>query len=153
MDKTKYVVSTAGAFLVPAYEFFYGGGDAVTAIMSAVVFFIVMDWISGIRAAKKDDTYASRYGIDGVVRTLFMLMLPAGGHLLDVVFNLPGIIFGALAFGLLYHVLQSMTANSIRAGWSDWLPLPVLNALIKWVKSELDKKIQRADSRKDGAAQ
>lgn len=153
MDKTKYVVSTAGAFLVPAFEFFYGGGDAVTAIMSAVVFFIVMDWISGIRAAKKDDTYASRYGIDGVVRTLFMLMLPAGGHLLDVVFNLPGIIFGALAFGLLYHVLQSMTANSIRAGWSDWLPLPVLNALIKWVKSELDKKIQRAESRKDGVAQ
>lgn len=153
VDKIKYVFSTAGAFLVPAFEFLYGSGEPVRAIMAAVIFFIIMDWISGIRAAKKDDTYASRYGIDGVVRTMFMLMLPAGGHLLDVVFNFPGIIFGAFAFGLLYHVLQSMTANSIRAGWGDWLPLPVLNALIDWVKSELDKKIQRAESRKDGVSQ
>ncbi|MUG25406.1 holin [Paenibacillus macerans] len=152
MDKIKYFVSAAGAFLTPAFEFFYGSGEAVIGIMSAVLFFIAMDWISGIRAAKKDDTYASRYGIDGVFRTLFMLLLPAGGHLLDVVFGLPGIIFGALAFGLIYHVLQSMTANSIRAGWGDWLPLPVLNALIEWVKSELDKKIRRSESRKDGAA-
>lgn len=149
MDKIKYVTSTAGALVVPAFEFFYGEGEPVVAIMTALLFFIVLDWLSGIRAAKKDATYASRYGIDGVVRTLFMLLLPAGGHLLDVVFNLPGIIFGALSFGLIYHVLQSMTANSIRAGWGDWLPLPVLNALIEWVKSELDKKIQRSEARKD----
>ncbi|GIO34334.1 MULTISPECIES: phage holin family protein [Paenibacillus] len=147
----KYVISVAGAILVPAFEFLYGGGDAVGAIMTALLFFIVMDWISGTRAAKKDNSYASKYGIDGVIRTVFMLLLPAGGHLLDVIFNLPGVIFGALAFGLIYHVLQSMTANSIRAGWGDWLPLPVLNALIEWVKSELDKKLKRAEDRKGGS--
>ncbi|MDG0876475.1 hypothetical protein L5D93_30310 [Paenibacillus thiaminolyticus] len=28
-----------------------------------------MDWLSGIRAAKLDNTYGSRYGLDGVDRT------------------------------------------------------------------------------------
>ncbi len=148
MDKWKIFISTVGAIAVPAFEFLYGPGEAVLTIMAALVFFVVMDWMSGIAAAQKDNTYGSRYGLEGVARTFFMLLLPAGGHLLDMVFKLPGIIFGALAIGTLYHVLQSMVANSIRAGWGDWLPLPVLNTVISWVKSELDKKIERAESRK-----
>lgn len=148
MDKIRAFIMGVGAVLVPAFDFLYGEGEAVIAIMTALLFFVIMDWISGVRAAKKDNTYASRYGLDGIIRTFFILLLPAGGHLLDVVFGLPAIIFGALAFGVLYHVLQSMTANSIRAGWGDWLPIPVLNAIIEWVKSELEKKIQRSESRK-----
>ncbi|MUG68629.1 holin [Paenibacillus campinasensis] len=148
MDKWKAFTGGAGAVLVPAFEFFYGPGDIVLLTMLALLFFIVLDWMSGVSAAKKDASYASRYGIDGVIRTFFMLLLPAGGHLLDKIFGLPGFVFGTLAFGTLYHVIQSMTANTIRAGWSDWVPLPVLNLLIKWVKSELDQKIQRAESRK-----
>lgn len=140
VDKWKAIFSTAGAFLVPVFDFMYGDEDAVISIMTALLFFVIMDWLSGVRASKRDNTYGSRYGLDGVARTFFILLLPAGGHLLDVVFNLPGIIFGALAIGTLYHVVQSMTANSIRAGWGDWLPLPVLNAIIDWVKSELDKR-------------
>lgn len=151
MDKAKTGIMGFGAGLVPVFDYLYGEGEAVAAIMVALLFFVIMDWISGVRAAKKDNTYASRYGLDGIIRTFFILLLPAGGHLLDVVLYLPGVIFGALALGTLYHVLQSMTANSIRAGWGDWLPLPVLNGLMEWVKSELDKKIQRAESRKDGA--
>ncbi|MBT2287967.1 phage holin family protein [Paenibacillus albidus] len=115
--------------------------------MAALLFFVVMDWLSGIRAAKKDNTYASKYGIDGVFRTFFILLLPAGGHLIDGIFGLPGAIFGALAIGTLYHVLQSMVANSIRAGWGDWLPLPILDTVLKWVSSELDKKVKRAAGR------
>lgn len=77
-----------------------------------------------------------------------MLLLPAGGHLLDMAVKLPGPFFGALTIGLLYHIIQSMTSNAIRAGWGDWLPLGMLDAISKWVKSELDKKIQRAAARK-----
>lgn len=150
MDKWKGFFFSLGAVLGPVFDFMYGKDDAVIATMTALLFFVIMDWLSGIRAAKRDNTYGSRYGLDGVARTFFILLLPAGGHLLDVVFGLPGIIFGALSLGTLYHVVQSMTANSIRAGWGDWIPLPVLNVIIDWVKSELDKKIQRAESRKGG---
>ncbi|WP_036722204.1 phage holin family protein [Paenibacillus forsythiae] len=148
LNKPQIFVSALGAIFVPLFDFLYGEADAVVTIMAALLFFVVMDWLSGIRAAKKDHTYASKYGIDGVFRTFFILLLPAGGNLLDGVFGLPGAIFGALAIGTIYHVLQSMTANSIRAGWGDWLPLPVLDSILKWVGSELDKKIKRAAERK-----
>jgi phage-related holin len=148
VTKSQLAASSVGAVLVPVFNFFYGEADAVVTVMAALLFFVVMDWLSGIRAAKKDNTYSSRYGIDGVFRTFFIMLLPAGGHLLDGVFGLPGAIFGALAIGTLYHVLQSMTANAIRAGWGDWVPLSILEYILKWVGSELDKKVKRAASRK-----
>jgi phage-related holin len=145
--KEQSIWAVIGAVVLPAFEYLYGAGEPVIAAMVALTFFIALDWLSGIRAANKDKSYASRYGIDGIFRSFFMLLLPAGGHLLDQVFNLPGIVFGALAAGLLYHVIKSMTANAIRAGWGEWLPLNILDAVINWVGSELDKKIQRAAER------
>lgn len=139
-----------GAIAVPAFNFFYGGGPMASALMIALLFFIALDWITGIRAAKKDMSYASKYGIDAVFRTFFVLILPAGGHLLDKAFQLPDVLFGALCIGVLYHVLQSMTANAIRAGWGNWFPEWLLKIITEWVKSELEKKIERSESRKSG---
>lgn len=147
MQKAYAIASSVGAGVLPVLTYLYGSGEAVTAAMAALMFFIAMDWISGVRAAKKDNTYGSKYGIDGVFRTFFMLLLPAGGHLLDAVLSAPGVVFGMLVAGLLYHVLQSMTANAVRAGWADWMPVEVLNWILKWVGSELEKKIARAESR------
>ncbi|WP_256253005.1 phage holin family protein [Paenibacillus sp. UNC496MF] len=136
-----------GALGVPAFEFLYGTGRAVTTIVVALVFFIAMDWLSGTRAAKKDMTYASKYGLDGLFRTFFILLLPAGGHLLDQVLGADGIIFGIFSFGVLYHTLQSMTANALRAGWADYFPEWIIEPVLKWVRSELEQKIQRATGR------
>ncbi|ETT31673.1 holin [Paenibacillus sp. FSL R5-192] len=148
MDKWKTFFASVGAVVVPVFEYFYGRDEAVIGFMTAVLFFVILDWMSGVSAAKLDNSYGSRYGLQGIWRTFFVLLLPAGGHLLDVVFKMPGLIFGALSLGTLYHVIQSMVANSIRAGWGQWIPLPVFNWLINWVKSELDKKMERAESRK-----
>jgi len=147
------VAFIVGAILVPIFEFMYGEGEIVMYLMTALLFFVVMDWISGVRAAKKDKTYASKYGIDGIFRTFFILLLPAGGHLLDKVLGVPGIIFGALAIGVLYHVLQSMTANAIRAGWGSHVPDWILTKLTDWVKEELESKLARSESRKKDIAQ
>src|SRR5690625_4563836 len=148
-SKTGNVLSfLVGAILVPTFEFLYGEGDVVKYLMTALLFFIVMDWISGIRAAKKDHTYGSKYGIDGVFRTFFILLLPAGGHLLDKVLGSPSVIFGVLGAGILYHVIQSMTANAIRAGWGEWVPEWILTRLTEWVKDELESKLARSEKRK-----
>ena len=144
----KVMAGLVGGFMVPTFHFFYGVDTIVIPFMSALVFFILMDWISGSRASKKDDSYGSKYGIDGIFRTFFMLLMPAGGHLLDVAFQLPGVLFGVFTVGLLYHTLQSMTANAIRAGWGDWLPIGVLKAVTNWVKSELESKVSRAQQRR-----
>jgi len=149
MDRLdRFIATLAGGFLVPVFEFLYGEGNIVIYTMTALLFFVVMDWISGTRAAKKDNTYASKYGIDGIFRTFFILLLPAGGHLLDMIISSPGVIFGLLAFGVLYHMIQSMTANAIRAGWGEWVPDWILTKITDWVKVELESKLKRAEVRK-----
>ena len=152
LEKTfieKGFAAAVGGFLLPVFEFLYGPGPAVLATVTALAFFIGLDWLSGSRAARKDGTYASHYGIDGVFRTFFMLLLPAGGHLLDVVLGSPGIIFGIFSAGLLYHTIKSMTANAIRAGWGDWIPAWLLEKLSEWVRSEIEAKLNRAMKRKE----
>ncbi len=119
----------------------------MVSIMSAILLFVVLDWLTGTRAAKKDLSYASKYGLDGLFRTFFILLLPAGGHMLDNVFGLSGVVFGLLSIGILYHIAQSMTANAIRAGWGDFFPQWILQPLLNWVRSELEQKIARAIDR------
>lgn len=149
MENTqKIMASIVGAVFAPIFEFLYGEGEVVMYTMTALFFFLVMDWISGTRASKKDKTYGSEYGIDGLFRSFFLLLLPAGGHLLDKIFGAPGIVFGLLAAGLLYHIIQSMTANSIRAGWGKWVPDWILTQLTEWVKSEIEAKMARATERR-----
>lgn len=138
------VPAAAGAFLVPTFEFLYGSGEVRFLVMVLLALLIFMDWLSGIRAAKIDNSYSSEYGLAGIWRTAFILFLPAIGHLLDRILNLQGVIFGLFAFGIIYHVLNSMTANSVRAGWGKWIP----NQVIEWVSSEIQKKIQRSNERK-----
>src|SRR5690625_3792073 len=118
----------------------YGEGTITLYTMLALATFILLDWTSGSRAAKKDDSYVSSYGIDGVFRTFFMLMLPVGGHFMDMIFGLPPVFFGLLAWGLLYHTIKSSTANAIRAGWGDWIPDWILNKIADWVRSEIESK-------------
>ncbi|WP_051421862.1 phage holin family protein [Cohnella panacarvi] len=147
MGKEQTVASAIGAVALPIFEFLYGEGTAVMGAVIAVAFFIGMDWLSGSAASRKDKTYASHYGIDGVFRTFFMLLLPAGGHFLDNIMSSPGILFGILVAGLLHHTIKSMTANAIRAGWADWLPVGILEKVTVWVESEIESKIDRAFKR------
>lgn len=148
MNKEFSIAGVIGGAALPVFEFFYGNGPAVMGAVFALAFFIGMDWLSGSSASRKDKTYASHYGIDGVFRTFFMLLLPAGGHLLDKVMSSPGIVFGILVAGLLLHTIKSMTANVIRVGWAEWIPVSILERITDWVQSEIESKIDRALKRR-----
>ncbi|EJW17560.1 toxin secretion/phage lysis holin [Paenibacillus alvei DSM 29] len=141
--------SGIGVLVVPPLQFLYGSGQVVAGAMYALLFFIAMDWLSGISASRKDGSYASNYGLAGIPRTFFILLLPSGGHLLDVALGIPDIIFGLFVFGVLYHTIQSMTANALRAGWGGYFPDWLVTKLMEWAKSELENKLARATSRKD----
>jgi phage-related holin len=138
------LTATFGAFIVPIFHFLYGEESIRYTILALIVLLIAMDWISGSRASKKDGSYASEYGIDGVFRTAFIIGLPAAGNLFDHIFHLPGIFFGLFSFGIIKHTLNSMTANVVRAGWDRWVP----NRAIKSVESEIETKQSRALKRK-----
>lgn len=117
--KTGNLIAAAfGAFLVPFFEYLYGEGEVVLSLMAALVFFVAMDWITGVRASKKENSYGSKYGIDGVFRSFFILLLPAGGHLLDKVIGSPGTNFWNLRcwYYLSRHSIHDSKRNQSRMG-------------------------------------
>lgn len=135
-------------------NFLYGVGNLIWMLILVIA--IAIDWISGIRASKKDGSYASAYGIDGVYRTSVMLLLPFLGNKIDEAFASQmtingvqvGFFFSLLAGGLLYHTLNSATANFERAGWGRWIP----NKILESVASEIQAKTQRSNVRKENIA-
>ncbi|NQF16236.1 holin [Brevibacillus sp. HB1.3] len=130
------LAATVGAFLTPIFQYFYGTGRL--DILIVFFFMIVLDWITGVTAAKKDQSYSSEYGLARIPRTLFLLALPAVANLLDRVMGTPGFLFYGVTFGLIYHTWTSLTANAHRAGW----PMP--KSVEKLVSAEIKAKAERA---------
>ncbi|ERI10838.1 toxin secretion/phage lysis holin [Aneurinibacillus aneurinilyticus ATCC 12856] len=133
----------AGSTFIPVFHFLYGEGITRYVAMILYTLVIVMDWIGGYRASKIDGSYASEYGIAGGFRTAFLLLMPAVGHLIDVILSMPGVAFGFLTVAFGQHIWKSMTANVIRAGWDKWVPEW---AMVR-VSDELDHKVARARER------
>lgn len=119
------------------------GGEIFLLSMLALLLVIAFDWGGAIGASKKDGTYASEYGIQGVIRSAVLLALPAWGIIMDRIFGLPNVIFFLLWGGIMFHTITSMTANFKRAGWDRWIP----NWALEFVASEIEAKIRRAESR------
>lgn len=118
-------------------------GSANTKIIIALILIIVADWFAGISASLKDGSYASAYGLQGLLRTVVMLVLPAVGYLLDDLFGV-NILFYALVGGIGFHTWVSFTANMSRAGWDKWIPKRVLDG----ITSEIEAKMARSNGRK-----
>ncbi|MFI8716263.1 holin family protein [Brevibacillus brevis] len=128
--------TTAGAIVSPAFFYLYGTNRQ--DILIVLFFMIALDWITGISAAKKNQSYSSDYGISRIPRTLFLFALPAVGNMLDRVMGTPGFLFYGVTFGLIYHTWTSLTANAHRAGW----PMP--KSIENLVGSEIKAKAERA---------
>ncbi|WP_445506755.1 phage holin family protein [Niallia sp. 03190] len=144
--KGALTLGSAGVF----FNAIFGVGNLVWIGILAIV--TVLDWISGIRAAKKDGTYTSEYGKNGIYRTLVMFILPVLGNFVDKALVTTvsingytlGVFFFLLTGGLIYHTLMSTAANFERAGWGRWVPIKVLES----VASEIQAKTQRSEARK-----
>jgi phage-related holin len=133
-----FLSTPLGYFLTLSY-----GGPWNLLCMLALILATIFDWVSGIHASKKDGSYASAYGLQGLTRSLVVIALPAFASILDRIFLLPNILFFMFWGGILVHTLTSFTANSVRAGWDRWIP----NWAIEAVKSEINAKINRSKER------
>ena len=135
-----------GVSIGPYIDFIYGAGNGRRELIYALCFIVFLDWISGVRAAKKNKTYSSEYGIGGVFRTLFLLSFPSFANLMDVGTGTSGILFYGSTLALIYHNFKSAAANTYRAGWGKWFP----KQLVDWISSELEAKAARVIKQKKG---
>lgn len=136
-------LGVVGSFFTGVFSFLYGAEQVAVYMMSLFLMLLVMDWISGSSAAKKDGIQASSYGINGLIRTTVILFIPAIGHLVDMIFNLPNLAFSFLLLATSKNILKSLTANVVRAGWDVWIPVKALD----WVADEIEHKSARAQKR------
>lgn len=128
-------ISEIGAYLVPWVNAVYGEGRMLPLALLLVA--IILDWITGIASSQKDSRYSQEYGRLGVLRTLFLLVLPMFAKLLDSMLGMPGLFFYAITIGLIYKTWQSLSVNAYRAGWGKWIP----NSVIQYIDSELKGKV------------
>lgn len=143
------VLSAAAALLLTTFSMLYGGHEVTRAGMMLLFLLIVIDWITGFSAAKKDQIDTSSYGIEGLYRSMVLLLLPAMAHFIDVFFYTYGVVSYFMIAALARHLLKSSVANVYRVGWTQWIPTPTLETIINWVADEIAHKETRAKERYD----
>lgn len=77
-------MDTAYSYLAAVFGFFIGamlGG--VDKLLTAVLIFMVLDYLTGMFCAWKDKTLSSRKGLIGLMKKAGMLFLICAGHVLD----------------------------------------------------------------------
>ncbi len=136
------IAGTVGATTLGILNFMYGTGITLTA-MGIFTVLLVLDWIAGRAASKRDGSYASEYGINGGYRTAFIVLILFAAYRVDVALGLPYVAFGYLLLNFGLPMWRSMTANVYRAGWDVWIPQAVLNR----VADEIEHKAARANKR------
>lgn len=129
---------TAAGMLI--FQYGFGSSKVVLATFILFVALIALDWLSGTSAAKKDGIDTSRYGIDGVGRTVFLLTLPGVARIIDVIVGTEVVLMGFVVGVLARSIAKSIIANIKRAEWDVDIP----DNLINWVSDELKQKDARA---------
>ncbi|GAA4865098.1 hypothetical protein GCM10023310_50750 [Paenibacillus vulneris] len=148
MKLLHYTTGALGAYFMTCFQFLYGDEPVKYLVLTLYVLLIVMDWIAGYRASLKDGSYASEYGIDGAFRSLFLLFVPAAGHLVDQIIGMPMVAFGFLTGAAGLHIWKSMTANTVRAGWDKWVPVWVMNAVADEIEHKMARAAKRVEEKK-----
>jgi len=113
---------------------------------------IILDWLAGRRVASKTGTKASKYGLDGAVRTIVLYVLLGLGHFVDEEIGFEYPIAYAVSFALVaIPTAESFIANSIIVGWDSHIKITWLRSLIdffsQFVENEIEYKTARIEER------
>lgn len=134
------ILATFTAVIMLIFEYGFNSNKVVFVTFIIFASLIALDWLSGTAAAKRDGIDTSKYGIDGVKRTVFLLALPCIARLIDITAGTEVVIMGLVIGVLARSVARSVIANIKRAKWNVYIP----DALLEWVADELEQKDARA---------
>lgn len=108
-------------------------------ITVALVIIVAMDYVVGVRVAKKNMSYKSSVGIDAVIRDGLIFLIVALGWIFDQMLGTGALIFAVLAFSFIYHNLQSFVANLYVLGWDKHFPMWLFRILESEINAKIDK--------------
>ena len=109
----KTIIAVGGA----AASFLFGGWSSLLSILLA---FVVMDYVSGVVAAAKEGKLSSEVGLWGIPKKVAIFAVVAIAHLVDSVLGDAHLFRDAAIFFYLANELLSVTENLGRIG----VPVP-----------------------------
>ena len=127
-------VQTAAAAIGGYLGYFVGGVDG---LMTALIFFMVIDYITGLMCAIAGKKLSSEVGFKGICRKVLIFLLVGIGNIIDVqVLGSPGVLRTAVIFFYLSNEGVSLIENAAHLG----LPVPdKLKAVLEQLHDRAEK--------------
>ena len=102
-----------------AFSFLVGGVDK---LISALLVFVVLDYVTGLIAAWKTATLDSKKGFDGIKRKIVMLMIVIMAHWIDACLFGISTCRSMVIFAYMGNEGLSILENLDRIGYSEYIP-------------------------------
>lgn len=126
----KFIVAVSGS----AASFFYGGWSS---LLSVLLTFVVIDYVSGVAAAAKEGKLNSSIGGWGIAKKVSIFGIVAVAHLVDTTMGEAHLFRDAAIFFYLSNELLSLIENAGRLG----APIPPgLKRAVEVLKGKGDAK-------------
>ena len=111
-----------------AFSFLVGGVDK---LITALLIFVVLDYLTGLIAAWKTATLDSKKGFDGIKRKFIMLIIVIMAHWIDVSIFGVSTCRSMVIFAYLGNEGLSIVENLDRMGYSEYIPAFIRDKLVQ----------------------
>ena len=111
-----------------AFSFLVGGVDN---LMTALLIFVVLDYVTGLAAAWKTATLDSKKGFEGIKRKIVMLLIVILAHWIDVSIFGVSTCRSMVIFAYLGNEGLSIVENLDRMGYSEYIPAFIRDKLVQ----------------------
>lgn len=123
-----------------AFSFLVGGVDK---LITALLVFVVIDYVTGLIAAWKTATLNSKKGFEGIKRKVVMLLIVIMAHWIDVSIFGVSTCRSMVIFAYLGNEGLSIIENLDRMGYSEYIP-----TIIREKLAQLRQEKEFLDDRK-----
>lgn len=135
MDYTQIELRIMALFsgIGATFSFLVGGVDK---LVTALLIFVALDYLTGLIAAWKTATLDSKKGFDGIKRKFVMLIIIIMAHWIDVSIFGISTCQSMVIFAYLGNEGLSIIENLDRMGYSEYIPLFIRDKLIQLRKEK-----------------
>lgn len=130
MERFDLLLKTGIAAIGGTFSFVFGGWPALVQVLLTMV---IIDYVTGVIASGVEGKLLSRVGLVGIARKVFIFLIIALAHQIDIAFESKNLIRDVTTYFYMANEVLSIVENGGRLG------VPVPNVLRKAIMVLKDK--------------
>jgi toxin secretion/phage lysis holin len=115
--KYQNILNTASAVIGSIVTYAFGGWSALLDVLLCLV---IVDYVTGVIASGVEGKLSSRVGLIGIGKKVYIFLLVAVGHKIDIAIGNGNVVQNAVIYFFLANEILSVTENGGRIG----VPIP-----------------------------